>query len=122
MEGDGKRQNKTLQGFVAKWKDELASTGQSRELLGKRACRGDEEEKATDLQSEKKLTRREPSPLLVLPAVCGRKMVSVPPAKGIRKERIPSFVETLISDLVSYQSMKLSFFPMCIRYTIFAIG
>ena len=89
----------TLQDFVAVWRRELATAGRSSRSLGKREDREEQDgEEFPQLWSEKK-PRREPSPLLILPPVCKAEVVNVPLPE--KTENTPSFVETLIADLVS---------------------
>ena len=98
---------KTLQQFVAEWKQELVTPGPPGGLLlGKREDRQveeEEEEKAAEIPTQKKLSRREPSPLLVLPPGQVEKTAS----ESFQEEReskqrsTPSLLDTLIADLVS---------------------
>ncbi|CAI8030263.1 F-box/WD repeat-containing protein 8 [Geodia barretti] len=101
---------KTLQQFVAEWKQELVTPGPPGGLLlGKREDRQveeeeeeeEEEEKAAEIPTQKKLSRREPSPLLVLPPGQVEKTAS----ESFQEEReskqrsTPSLLDTLIADL-----------------------
>jgi hypothetical protein len=109
---------KTLQQFVAEWKQELVTPGPPGGLLlGKREYRQveeeeeeEEEEKAAEIPTQKKLSRREPSPLLVLPPGLVEKTASesCQEERESKQRSSPSLLETLIADLVSFFTLTIA--------------
>lgn len=104
----------TLHQFVTEWKQELLTSDSDHEeegrILGKRTVNSQDEgnentdERTTEMPSRKRLIHREPSPLLVLPACLGEKVVSVPSVnrKDEHSGQLPSLLDTLLADLVKY--------------------
>ena len=103
----------TLHQFVTEWKQELLTTGSDHtgegRILGKRTVDSQDDgndedvERTIEIPSRKRLINREPSPLLVLPACHGEKMISVPPAVNKKNEhsgKPSSLLDTLLADLV----------------------
>ena len=118
----------TLHQFVTEWKQELVASGSDhagQALLCKRTKRiwenkgeesGDEEvNKTAETPSRKRLVHREPSPLLVLPACHGERVVNVPPGgRALRGEeevagKTPSLLDTLLADLVRHMQTNRQF-------------
>ena len=103
---------KTLQAFVTEWKEELATSGHSRGLLGKREGREieeeeeeEEEKRPAEMPSGKKPSRREPSPLLVLPPGQVEGTANEPLQEEEIRGRSPSLLDTLIADLVRLRTL-----------------
>ena len=103
MEDDLKE---TLDVFVAEWRRELSSSHPAARLLGKRTAGVEEEEGGGDDEGSlnvplmKRAVRREPSPLLVLPAARGEKEMNVCAVREEVRAPSPSLLDTLLADLV----------------------
>ena len=100
----------TLDLFMAEWRRELVSSHPPRRLLRKRTVVEASEEEGNKCEEDEgsvnliptqtKVVHREPSPLLVLPAGRGERVVGECAERKDVRAQSPSLLDTLLADLV----------------------